>query len=143
MSVRCRLLLLITTIVVSSTHAVAQGSAQAGKPGRWKDIGKTSTGNTVLLDAKSVKKGKDGIITATMQMPYSKPYETPQGKVVLSRATAKFDCAKRQIAVLESTTFSDLAGTKVMNHSAPKIPGFGTVFTSNYSGVALGYLCAQ
>jgi len=84
MTVRCRLLVLITTIAVSSTHAVAQ----AQKPGRWKDIGKTSTGNTVLLDAKSVKKGKDGIITATMQMPYSKPYETPQGKVVLSRATA-------------------------------------------------------
>ncbi len=140
---RNRILVVLTATVLVSGQGLTQGAPPRPASGRWQEIGKTSTGNTVLLDAKSVKKGKDGIITATMQMPYAKPYETPQGKVVLSRATAKFDCTKRQIAVLESTTFSDLEGAHVMSHSAPKIPGFGTVFTSNYSGVALGYLCAH
>lgn len=135
LAIRAMLATALSVAILKVPSAAAQG--------RWKEIGKTSTGNTVMLDPKSVTKDKDGIITATLQMPYAKPYETPQGKVLLSRAKAKFDCAKRQIAVLESTTYGDLGGTKAMSHSKPKIPGFGTVFTSNYSGVALEHLCKK
>jgi hypothetical protein len=31
---------------------------------RWKEIGKTTVGNPVFIDQRSVKKGADGIITA-------------------------------------------------------------------------------
>ena len=143
MSTQRRSFGLVLALAFAVRAGSAQGSRSSNGTGRWKEIGKTSTGNTVQIDPKSVIIAKDGIITAILQMPYAKPYETPQGKVLLSRAKAKFDCLKRQIAVLESTTYRDLAGTQVMQHSAPKIPGFGTVFTSNYSGVALEYLCRK
>jgi hypothetical protein len=108
--------------------------------GRWREIGKTSTGNSVFLDPKSVK-SKDGIVTARVRVTFADPVKVPQGKVTSSRATAKFDCAKKMVAVLESTMYTDEKAGAVYQRSAPKIPGFSPTFTSNFSGVALAYLC--
>ena len=108
--------------------------------GRWQEIGKTSTGNSVFLDPKSVK-SKDGIVTARVRVTFADPVKVPQGKVTSSRATAKFDCAKKMVAVLESTMYTDEKAGAVYQRSAPKIPGFSPTFTSNFSGVALAYLC--
>lgn len=108
--------------------------------GRWQEIGKTSTGNAVYLDSKSVK-AKDGIVTATVRVTFADPVKVPQGRVTSSRASARFDCAKKLIAVLENTMYTDEKAGAVYQKSAPKIPGFGPVFTSNFSGVALAYLC--
>jgi len=108
--------------------------------GRWKEIGKTSTGNPVFLDPKSVKT-KDGIVTATVRVTFVDPVKVPQGKVTSSRAVAKFDCAKKMVAVLENTMYTDERTGAVYQKSVPKIPGFSPTFTSNFSGVALAYLC--
>ena len=51
---------------------------------KWKEIGKTMVGNPVFLDPKSVKKGADGIITATLRVPFVKPVATPKGPITSS-----------------------------------------------------------
>lgn len=108
--------------------------------GRWQEIGKTSTGNPVFLDPRSVK-SKDGIVTATVRVTFVDPVKVPQGKVTSSRATAKFDCARKMVAVLENTMYTDEKAGAVYQKSVPKVPGFGPTFASNFSGVALAHLC--
>jgi hypothetical protein len=108
--------------------------------GRWQEIGKTSTGNPVYVDPKSVKKDA-GIVTATVRVTFVDPVKVPQGKVTASRAVAKFDCAKKMVAVLENTMYTDEKSGAIYQKSVPKVPGFGPTFTSNFSGVALAYLC--
>ena len=50
----------VTTVI---TALVAQPTSVAAQSSRWKEIGKTSAGNFVYIDPKSVKK-VNGIITA-------------------------------------------------------------------------------
>lgn len=111
--------------------------------GKWVEIGKTSTGNPVFVSPRSILKAKDGIITAAFRVPYAKPFDTPKGPVKVTTAVAMFDCAKKQVAVKESTMYLDDAATRVYQHNKPKIPGFGPSFSSTFSGVALDYLCAK
>ena len=40
---------------------------------RWKEIGKTGTGNPVYADTRSIRSAKDGIISATIRVVYTKP----------------------------------------------------------------------
>jgi hypothetical protein len=68
---------------------------------------------------------------------------TPKGPITATRSTAMFDCAKRRVAVKETIIYHDEAAGRIYERRAPKIPGFGPVFTTNFSGVALDYLCAQ
>ncbi|MCX5766541.1 MAG: hypothetical protein NTZ43_04850 [Gemmatimonadetes bacterium] len=124
-----RLLLVVTALL----------SAQSS---RWKDIGKTSTGNTVQIDPKSVKT-KDGIITASFRVPYATPVDYPKGKVTVVRAIGMFKCDARTVAVKESTSYIDEKAGKVALFSKPGIPGFGPAFSSNFSGIALDYLCPK
>ena len=65
----------VPSTVRSKMPLAAQQSAS-----RWKEIGKTSTGNTVYVDPRSVSK-KDSIITATVRVVFAKPSETPQGPI--------------------------------------------------------------
>jgi hypothetical protein len=125
-------------MLVATLPALA--SAQAS---RWRKIGTTSTGNPVFLDPRSVSTDTSGIITATVRSTYVEPVTTPKGPITASKATAMFDCAKRRIAVKETIIYHDEASGRIFERRAPKIPGFGPVFTSNFSGVALDYLCAQ
>ena len=111
---------------------------------KWQEIGKTSAGNPVFLDPRSVKKGADGIITATLRVTFVKPVATPAGKpITASRTIAMFDCTKKYSAVKENWYFHDEKTGKVYQHSAPKLPGFGTVIKGTLPDVALGYLCAK
>jgi hypothetical protein len=111
--------------------------------GKWVEIGKTSTGNTVFIDPKSIVTGKDGIITAAFRVPYAKPLPTGKEPVRLVKATAMFRCSDRRVAVKESAMYHDEAGTRVFQRSKPKIPGFSVSFSSTFSGVALDYLCKR
>ena len=70
---------------------------------RWQEIGKTSVGNPVYVDPKSVKKGADGIVTATVRVTFVKPVTTPKGPITASRTVAMFDCSKKVVAVKENT----------------------------------------
>lgn len=127
---------LVILALVLATTASAQGT-------RWRKIGTTSTGNPVFLDPRSVSTDSSGIITATLRSTYEKPVTTPRGPITATKATAMFDCGKRRVAVKETIIYHDEATGRIYERRAPKIPGFGPVFTSNFSGVALDYLCAQ
>jgi hypothetical protein len=111
--------------------------------GKWREIGVTSTGNPVFLDARSVHKGSDGIISAGIRVTYATPLDTPRGKVTSSRALAMFDCARMQVATRESVLFFD--EKKGLEYSRRKIakPGFGPALSSTFADVALKHLCAK
>ena len=106
-----------------------------------KEIGKTSTGDPVFLETKSVKTEK-GIITASIRAKFAKPTKAPAGDLYASKTIAMFDCAKQTVAVKENTYYLDQAGTKVGPHKVVGIPGYGPAFKGSVPDVAMGYLCA-
>lgn len=110
---------------------------------KWQEIGKTSTGNSVYLDGKSVRKAPDGIVTAKLRVTYAPPLDTPKGKVTSSRAVAMFDCAKGQVATKESVLFlNEAKGVEYSRRTIAK-PGFGPALTSTFADVALKHVCAK
>ena len=133
-AIRC---LLVTALVLAAAPVGAQRAP------RWQEIGKTSTGNTVFIDPRSVSRDSAGIITATVRVVYKDTVATPEGAIRGSRSVAMFNCATRQVAVKENIIYHDEARGTVYRRSAPARPGFGPVFTSNFSGVALQHLCAS
>ena len=108
---------------------------------RWKEIGKTSVGNPVFIDPRSVKKGADGIITATVRAEFVKPVATPKGPLTSSRTIVMFDCAKKTTAVKENIYFHDEKKNSVYQRSAPGKPGFATTIKGSLPDVALAYVC--
>jgi hypothetical protein len=115
--------------------------AQNARAPRWQEIGTTSTGNKVFIDPRSVSRDSAGIITATVRTVYKDSVATPQGAIRGTRSVAMFDCARRQVAVKENIIYHDEARGTIWRRSAPARPGFGPVFTSNFSGVALDHVC--
>jgi hypothetical protein len=110
---------------------------------KWREIGKTSTGNSVYLDANSVRKAPDGIVTARLRVTYAPPLDVPNGKVTSSRAVAMFDCTKRQVATKESVMYlNEAKGLEYRRRTIAK-PGFGPALPSTYADVALTHLCAK
>src|SRR5262249_52443745 len=110
---------------------------------RWKEIGKTSTGNTVYVDLPSVKKDI-GIITARIRVRFLSPVILPNGdQWMLSHNVAMFDCAKSGVASKESIYYSDVAATKVVQRSTIAQPGFGPAIGGSMSQVALDYFCKK
>ncbi len=118
--------------------ALMPSSAQAQ---RWKPIGQTVTGSAVFIDPSSISK-KDSIITATVRVVFKEPTPTPKGPITGSRAIAMFNCARKTVAVKENIIWHDERKGTIYEKRTPRQPGFGPVFTSNFSGVALAYLCA-
>jgi hypothetical protein len=108
---------------------------------RWQEIGKTSTGNPVYVDARSVKDSL-GMKVAIVRTVYAEPVSTPQGPITGSRARAMFDCANQKVAVLENIIYHDEAANRVYRRSAPAQPGFGVAMTSTFAHVAMQHLCA-
>jgi hypothetical protein len=108
---------------------------------RWRSIGTTVTGNEVFIDPSSVSR-KDSIITATVRVVFKEPTPTPKGPITGSRAIAMFNCARKTVAVKENIIWHDERKGTIYEKRTPRQPGFGPVFTSNFSGVALTYLCA-
>jgi len=113
-----------------------------GSP-RWQEAGKTSTGNPVFVDSRSVRTDSAGIITATVRVTYTEPVATPQGPITGTRAVAMFDCAKKLVAVKESIIWHDEAKGTIYRKSAPRQPGFGPALRSTFAAVALDYLCEK
>ena len=113
----------------------------AAQAQRWREIGKTSVGNPVFIDPRSVKKGADGIITATVRAEFVKPVATPKGPLTSSRTIVMFDCAKKTTAVKENIYFHDEKKNSVYQRSAPGKPGFATTIKGSLPDVALAYVC--
>jgi hypothetical protein len=135
-----RLAFLFTiALTIAPLAPVSPLAAQA----RWKEIGKTSTGNTVYVDPASVKKDT-GIITARIRVRFLSPVILANGdQVALSHDVAMFDCAKSRVAKKESTYYSDVAATKVVQHTTIAQPGFGPALGGSLSQVALDYFCKK
>jgi len=117
--------------------------AQASSQGRWKEIGKTSAGNSVYVDPGSVKKDK-GIITARIRVKFTTPVAVQNGEHwSVSHHIAMFDCAKSTVAAKESIYYSDAAATRVVQRSTIAKPGFGSAIGGSMTQVALDYFCKK
>ena len=127
--------LVVCCSLVIAVPLIAQGN------GRWREIGKTVAGNTVFIDPASVRRS-DGIVTATVRSTYAAPSQTPKGPITASRAVAMFNCTAKTVAVKETIIYHDERRGTIYEKRTPANPGFGPAFRSNFSGIALEYLCA-
>jgi len=109
---------------------------------RWKDIGKTSSGNSVYVDPRSIKT-VNGIITARVRVKFDPPVQTPQGAWATSQHLAMFDCAKSTIAVKESVYYANEKTNKVVERKVNSQPGYGPALKGSLSQVALDFLCKK
>jgi hypothetical protein len=120
-------------LLLPSERALAQS--------RWKEIGKTSSGNSVYVDPRTVKT-VNGIVNARVRVKFTPPVATPQGAWVTSKHLAMFDCAKSTVAAKETIYYGDETGTKVVERKTIAQPGFGPALGGSMAKVALDYLCA-
>ena len=121
--------------------ALALMPTSADAQARWQAIGKTRSGNPVYVDARSVKKGKDGLFYATVRVAYLTPVKTPKGSLTASRATAMFDCAKMTFATKDNATYIDERRNIVFTRTVNAQPGFGPAIAGNFADVALQHFC--
>lgn len=128
--------LLALAVLLASLALPARAQAQ-----KWQEIGKTSTGNPVYIDPASVVR-KDSLVSATVRVVFAKPTDTPKGPITGSRAKATFNCLRKTVAVRENILWHDEKKGTIYEKRVPKTPGYGPVFTSNFSGVALAHVCA-
>ena len=126
-----------TLLCVGCLLAALAPGARAQK---WKDIGTTSSGNVVSIDPRSVKRSGD-LVSATVRVVFSPPVKAARGIWASSRITADFDCRTRYLASKGSTYYSDAKGTKVVERSVNKRPGFGPGLGGSLGGIAVDYLC--
>jgi hypothetical protein len=119
-------------VLSSATTAAAQGG--------WKEIGKTSAGNSVYVDPRSLRKS-NGIVSARIRVKFAEPVSTPRGSWKTSQHLALFNCAKSTVAAKQSTYFSDEAGTHVVERTTIAQPGFGPALGGSMAKVALDYVC--
>jgi len=134
---RCARAALALTAVTS--FAAVPLPAQ-GAP-RWQEIGRTVTGNAVFVDPRTIVRDGDRV-SATVRSTYGTPSMTPKGLITASRADATFDCTRKAVLVRETTIYLDEKKGTIYERRVPQNPGYGPVFRSNFSGVALEYLCA-
>ena len=107
---------------------------------KWKDIGKTASGNMVSVDPRSVKR-TGGLVAATVRVVFTPPVKASRGTWASSRTIATFDCAKKSLAAKENVFYSDDKSTKVVERSVNRQPGFGPALGGSLGGVAMQYLC--
>ena len=131
------------TFIAAATVIASRGApspAHALHQSRWQEIGKTSTGNVVYVDPKSIKT-VNGIVHARIRVRFVTPVDAPEGKWMLSQHSPMFDCAKSLFANKESTYYSDAAGTKAIKHTVNAKPGFGPAIGGSMTQIALDYVC--
>lgn len=127
-------LILVLALLAATSAAHAQGNT------RWRDIGKTSSGNTVFVDTRSIK-DSIGMKVAVVRTVYAEAVSTPQGPITGSRARAIFDCANQKVAVLQNIIYHDERANRIYRESAPRQPGFGPALQSTFAHVAMQHLC--
>jgi len=108
----------------------------------WKSIGATSAGNAVFVDTRTVKR-TGNLVAANVRVVFKEPVKGAKGTFSSYRTSATFDCAKKSLAAKENVYFADARGTKVIDRSVNKMPGFGPALGGSLGDVALKYLCAQ
>jgi len=119
-------------LVLSTPAAVAQA--------RWKDIGPTSSGNRVSVDARSVKRTGD-LVSATVRVVFATPVQTPRGKWAVAHTKATVDCRRRMLAAKENAYYADVKATRLVERKVNAIPGYSTTLDGSLGRVALTHLC--
>ena len=128
----------LATLIIAAL-LVPSASAQAQK---WVEVGKTSSGNPVYVDPKTVKKA-DGIVNGTIRVRFLTPVKAGAKEFKSSRTLVMGNCAKKTVASKESIYFTDVAGTVVGQRTVNAKPGFGSPIKGTASDVALTYLCSR
>ena len=107
---------------------------------RWKDIGRTPSGNMVSVDPRSIRR-TGTLVAGTVRVAFSTPVKMPQGMLTSSQTKATFDCAKRSVAVKENVLYADARGTRVLERHVNKLPGYGPALDGSPVAIALTHLC--
>jgi hypothetical protein len=128
---RTRALIAVLLLLAASRPAAAQ---------KWKDIGTTSAGNVVSVDPKSIKRNGN-LVSATVRVVFTPPVKASRGTWASSKSIATFDCTKRYLAAKENIYYADVKGTKVVERSVNKQPGFGPALGGSMGGIAVDHLC--
>jgi hypothetical protein len=108
----------------------------------WVSIGKTSAGNAVLVESRSVKRTGD-LVAANVRVVFTEPVKGAKGTFASYRTSATFNCAKRSLAARENVYYADAKGTRVIDRSVNKLPGFGPALGGSLGAVALDHLCKR
>jgi hypothetical protein len=127
-------------LAAAGVLGVAPGVAQA--QAKWTAIGTTAAGNAVYVESKSVKRA-GGLVAANVRVVFTEPVKSAKGTFASYRTSATFDCAKKSLAAKENVYYADAKGTRVVDRSVNKLPGFGPALGGSLGDVALKYLCAR
>ena len=130
------------TSLFAAAAALLALSSVAGAQSRWKEIGKTASGNRVYVDPRSVHVRKD-LVDATVRVVFTTPVESGRDALYAARTQGTFNCTTRKLSVKENTFYGNAKETKVVEHKVNKIPGFGWVPEGSLGAVALDYLCRK
>jgi hypothetical protein len=126
--------------VIIVAAAVSISLAPAAHAQKWKDIGRTSSGNVVSVDERSIKR-KGDTVAASVRVVFTEPVKASRGIWKSSKTSATFDCKRRYLAAKENVFYSDEKGTRVVERSVNKQPGFGPGLSGSLGGIAVDYLC--
>lgn len=116
--------------------------AAAGAQVKWKEIGPTVSGNMVSVDPRTVKR-TGSLVSATVRAVFTPPVRTPKGMWASSQTKLTVDCAKHSLAAKENAYFSDARGTRLVERTVNRMPGYGPALNGSLGQVALTYLCTR
>ncbi len=108
----------------------------------WVAIGKTSAGNSVFVESRSVKRTGE-LVAANVRVVFTEPVKGAKGTFASYRTSATFNCTKRSLAAKENVYYADAKGTRVIDRSINKMPGFGPALGGSLGAVALEHLCKR
>ena len=126
------------TVLASIPFTPGALEAQRG----WVPIGKTSAGNSVYVESRSVKRTGD-LVAANVRVVFTEPVKGAKGTFASYRTSATFNCAKKSLAAKENVYYADAKGTRVIDRSVNKMPGFGPALGGSLGAVALEHLCSR
>jgi hypothetical protein len=129
---------LALTVVATLSLAPRAVQAQRG----WVAIGKTSAGNSVFVDSRTVKRTGD-LVAANVRVVFTEPVKGAKGTFASYRTSATFNCTKKSLAAKENVYYADAKSTRVIDRSVNKLPGFGPALGGSLGAVALEYLCTD
>jgi hypothetical protein len=128
------------TIVATLSLSLAPRTVEAQRG--WVAIGKTSAGNSVFVDPRTVKRTGD-LVAANVRVVFTEPVKGAKGTFASYRTSATFNCTKKSLAAKENVYYADAKSTRVIDRSVNKLPGFGPALGGSLGAVALEYLCSR
>lgn len=128
-------------IAAAAIAALFTCAGTAAAQSRWKVVGKTTSGNTVLVDSRSIKRHGD-VVDARVRVSFTKPIAMQGGQVILEQSNAMFNCAAHTTATRDNVLYRDKAARHVVSRTVNKIPGFGSPFKGTPPDLVLRYVCS-